>query len=379
MDAERIRVLLVDDDQGDFEMTRAMIAEIADRAIELDWASSYEEGVHAFEEGEHDVYIVDYKLEDRSGIDLLHEARRRSTEAPVIMLTGRGSRDVDMEAMRAGAADYLDKGRLDPELLERSIRFALQRSRAERALRESEARGRGMFEHLPIGLYRTSPDGEFLDANPALVRILGYPDDETLRETYAPRLYVNDDDRDRLWELLECHGAVRGFESWIRRADRREARVRTTARLHRNPDGSVAYVEGSVEDVTEAGREQRAPIDRERFRCVFEEVPVGIALVELDGEIMLANPAFGRIFGWDPADAQGRSYPDLVEEGRRAELLEKFRAVARGEREQETAERSWIAADGGAVRARSKTRLIRNRRGEPNHVLVLFEDGRMTD
>src|SRR5690606_16479820 len=123
------------------------------------------------------------------GLDLVREAKERRVRAPMIMLTGRGTREVDLEAMRAGAADYLVKGRIDPDALERSIRYALERRRAQEALRDSEERHRGMFDHLPIGLYRATPGGEFMDANPALVRILGYPDPQTLRDVHSRNLF----------------------------------------------------------------------------------------------------------------------------------------------------------------------------------------------
>jgi len=371
---ERIKALLVDDDQGDFEMTRAMISKIETQEIELEWVSTYEEGIDALEENEHDVYLVDYYLEDRTGMDLLREAERRSLRAPLIMLTGRGDREVDLEAMRAGAADYLVKGRIDPELLERSIRYALERFRAERALRESEARHRGIFDHLPIGLYRTTPEGEFVDANPALVRILGHPDRDTLRGRYAPSFYVNPDDRERFWELLETEGVVRGFESWIERADGREARVRNTARIHRNRDGSVAYVEGALEDVTAAYRARDAESGRERFRSVFEEGAAGIALVDLDGIVMEVNPAFRRSFGYSPGKAEGRALVDLASDDDRPLLTEALATVAAGERERDRDQRRWTAADGTTVPARTTTFLIRNSEGEPDHLLVLVED-----
>ena len=96
MDREKIRVLLVDDDQGDFEMTRAMLgsAERREFDYEIDWVATYEEGLDALKAEEYDVYLLDYFLEDRTGLDLLREVGRRGLCAPVIMLTGRGSRDV---------------------------------------------------------------------------------------------------------------------------------------------------------------------------------------------------------------------------------------------------------------------------------------------
>ncbi|NIT89909.1 MAG: PAS domain S-box protein [Gemmatimonadetes bacterium] len=374
VEAERIKVLLVDDDQGDFEMTRAMISKIETREIDLEWVSTYEEGIDALEEDEHDVYLIDYYLEDRTGMDLLREAERRSLHAPLIMLTGRGNREVDLEAMRAGAADYLVKGRIDPELLERSIRYALERFRAERALRESEARHRGIFDHLPIGLYRSSPDGELIDANPALVRILGYPDRDALAGRYAPSFYVNPEDRERFWELLETDGVARGFESWIERADGREARVRNTARIHRNRDGSVAYVEGALEDVTAAHRARDAESGRERFHAVYEEGAIGIALVDLEGIVMEVNPAFRRGFGYSAGKVEGRALADLAYAEERPALAKALGSVAAGERERDRGDRRWTTGDGTPVRARTTTSLIRNAEGEPDHLLVLFEN-----
>ena len=143
MDREKIRALLVDDDQGDFAVTRAMLEQIQRPKIELDWVATFEEGRDALAEDDYDVYLVDYFLEDRTGLDLLREAGRRQLQAPVIMLTGRGSHAVDLEAMQAGAADYLVKGEIGPAELERSIRYALDRLESLKALRESEERHRG--------------------------------------------------------------------------------------------------------------------------------------------------------------------------------------------------------------------------------------------
>ncbi len=251
--SQTIRILLIDDDQGDFEMTRVLVSNIARATIELDWVSSYEEGIDALKDQEHDVYLVDYFLEDQDGLKLVREAREMGIRKPMIMLTGRGSHAVDVEAMKAGASDYLVKGKVDSDLLERSIRYALDRQRADEALRDSEARHRGMFDHLPIGLYRTSTEGALMDANPALVHLLGYPDPETLQTTYAAELFVAPTDRQRFGEMLDQFGVVRRFETRLERTDGTHVLVRNTARAHRAEDGRILYVEGAVEDLTNAG------------------------------------------------------------------------------------------------------------------------------
>jgi len=107
LERESIRALLIDDEHSAFVMTRALLKQIERPTIELDWVATFEEGLEALAGDEYDVFLVDYFLGDRTGLDLLREARRHRLQAPAIMLTGRGSHDVDLQAMRAGVADYL--------------------------------------------------------------------------------------------------------------------------------------------------------------------------------------------------------------------------------------------------------------------------------
>ena len=104
-----------------------------------------------------------------------------------------------------------------------SIAFveALNRKRAEEALRESEERHRSLFQDIPVGLYRSTPGGQILDANPALVEMLGYPDLESLREAKAAGTYVNAEDRRRWQTLMESEGvSEREAISWITKVDK---------------------------------------------------------------------------------------------------------------------------------------------------------------
>jgi diguanylate cyclase (GGDEF)-like protein len=126
--AEPLKVLLVEDDEDDFLLARGLLSEVGGRKVDLRWAASYQEALRAIESGGHDVCLVDYRLGERTGLELLREARCGDCKAPMIMLTSQNDYDLDAEAMRAGAADYLVKGRVDTSTIERSIRYALQRS-----------------------------------------------------------------------------------------------------------------------------------------------------------------------------------------------------------------------------------------------------------
>lgn len=133
--AERgVRVLLVEDDEEDALLVREWLAESETVKFDVAWVRTYQAALESSERGQPDVYLVDYQLDQHSGVDLIRTLIARGGIAPVILLTGMGSRKVDMEAMQAGAADYIAKKQLSADMLERAIRYALERKRAEVAL-----------------------------------------------------------------------------------------------------------------------------------------------------------------------------------------------------------------------------------------------------
>src|SRR5476651_2721806 len=107
MDKKPIRVLVIDDDEEDFFLTRDMLAGVDRKQFQLDWQATYEAGLDCILQGQHDAYLIDYRLGARSGLELLREAIAKGSRAPMILLTGQGDHEVDLEAMRAGAADYV--------------------------------------------------------------------------------------------------------------------------------------------------------------------------------------------------------------------------------------------------------------------------------
>lgn len=129
MDTSPIRVLLVDDDHDDYVIMRDLFLEIEAGKFRLEWVDTYDAAIARMLRNEHDVYLVDYILGERSGLELLKEAVKNGCKAPIILLTGKGAQEVDVAAMKAGASDYLDKGEIGPSLLERSIRYAIERKR----------------------------------------------------------------------------------------------------------------------------------------------------------------------------------------------------------------------------------------------------------
>ncbi|MEA2545434.1 MAG: hypothetical protein QOI09_707 [Chloroflexota bacterium] len=138
----RTRVLLVDDELDEFIICRDLLLRAGAPGYTLQWARTFEAGLDMLEHDQPTVCLVDYQLGLRTGLDFVRVARLTgvASEIPLIVMTGRGDRGIDADAVEAGAADYLDKLDLTPALLERSIRHSLERAAASRALRASERR-----------------------------------------------------------------------------------------------------------------------------------------------------------------------------------------------------------------------------------------------
>ena len=134
MEHQEIRILLVEDDEEDYIITRDLLSEARGVRFRLDWVRRYEAALEAMEADQHDVWLVDYRLGAYSGLDLVRQVAGRDYAIPIIVLTGQGSYEVDVEAMKAGAVDYLVKGEISAPLLERSIRYAVRRERSRRWL-----------------------------------------------------------------------------------------------------------------------------------------------------------------------------------------------------------------------------------------------------
>lgn len=125
IDAKSYKLLLIDDDEDEYILTRDLVNDMQGHH-KLDWVDQYETGIKWVLQGAHDVYFVDYFLGDKTGVDLLKAVRERGSRAPVIILTGLDDNGIDLEALEAGATDYLQKSAINATLLERAIRYAVR-------------------------------------------------------------------------------------------------------------------------------------------------------------------------------------------------------------------------------------------------------------
>ncbi|HWM90382.1 MAG TPA: EAL domain-containing protein [Thermoanaerobaculia bacterium] len=254
MPAEPVRVLLIDDDEDDHVLTAALLSEIGRERFRLDWISRYDEALQAIGGRSHDVYLLDFHLGERNGLELLREAVEGGCRAPIIMLTGLGDRDVDLEAMRFGAADYLSKTKLDAPLLERSIRYALERARTLEALRESEERYSLAARGANDGLWDWNLRTGAIYFSPRWKAMLGLADGEVSDQPVDWLSRVHPEDLERLRSDLDAHleGLTPHFEC-EHRLLHRDGSFRwmlTRGMAVRGEDGQACRIAGSQTDTT---------------------------------------------------------------------------------------------------------------------------------
>lgn len=124
------RVLVVNENPDDFGFLLNLFFQIPNRSYQTDNVSTAQEGLEALRRQEHDVILVDFKPGSDFGFDFLRQAiQKEKSQVPIIILSGLEGHDLDLESMNLGAADFLNKNKLDPDILERSIRYALERKR----------------------------------------------------------------------------------------------------------------------------------------------------------------------------------------------------------------------------------------------------------
>jgi two-component system sensor histidine kinase/response regulator len=151
-----IQVLVIDDDQDDLFILTDLLGEVHDQNFQFEWASSYEKGKFALSHKTHDVCFLDYRLGPQTGLDLLNEVINDDCKIPIILLTGYGEHEVDLEAMRVGAADYLVKDQITSTLLERSIRYSVHRAQSLENRKQMEAQILMQDRLASVGLLASS-------------------------------------------------------------------------------------------------------------------------------------------------------------------------------------------------------------------------------
>jgi len=245
-------VLLVDAHADDERLVRDELALIRGQSFAVEVARSIAEALVRVRQGRIDVILLDLNLPDSLGLTTFLRLQPKAGDIPIVVLVGQVDEDLGLEAVERGALDYLIKQQIVSNLLVKALRYATERTHTLLALKASETRYRELYENVVAGVFQTTPDGKFMAANPALVRMLGYgSEDELLELDIARDIYMFPEDRAN-WIRNIGTGEIRNAELTLKRLDGRKIVVLENSRAVTGDDGEVRYYEGTLTDITEA-------------------------------------------------------------------------------------------------------------------------------
>ena len=252
---EPLRVLLVEDDEDDYLITRDMLA-TQDRArFTLDWCAEFTEALEAIRQQRHDVYVIDYRLGRHTGLELVREGFATRPRAPVIILTGASDYEIDLEATALGVTDYLVKQDLEPAGLERSIRYAVSHQRAIDDLIQSEERYALAVRAANDGIWDWDLRSDRIYFSPRWRAILGQTERSGDEDPAAWFDLVHSDDVLRLRAAIDAHvaGHTSHLESEhrMRHADGTWRWVLSRGLAIRGSNAEVTRMAGSLSDITD--------------------------------------------------------------------------------------------------------------------------------
>lgn len=318
--ADELRLLIIEDNRVDATMVRALLADELGETQRSVWAQTLGASRAPLQSFTPSCVLLDLGLPDSEGLDTLREVIALAPETPVVVFTGLDDERAGQEAVTNGAQDYLVKGKTNGSLLVRSIRYAVERKRAETARRWSEERFHLAVDSLvdPLFIMRSVRDaaGEIVDftydyANGAACALLRLPPENLIGRhlldvapAHRGELFAA---YRRLVETGEPLTGERRYEG--RLGNRAQVAVVMDVSAVRLGDG---YLMSARDATARKSAEEALLASEERFRALIEHSTDIILVIHADGRLLYASPAAQRVLGHDPASLVGTSALDLV-------------------------------------------------------------------
>ena len=258
-----IRVAVIDDDEDDFFIISEYIHAINRKQFVIDWYSDYASAIEQIRNGNYHIYFADYFLGSKTGLDLLREAAAMKCDRPIVLLTGFGSKDIDISAMQAGATDYLAKSELTSEKLERCIRYALERFAILKELKTRENKYRNLFEGSKDAVFISDTSLVLTEVNYSAVQLLCSANGRlTGRSLYD---FIPDAvQKARIADLVKTSGNIDDLEIKVV-DDLKEVKSCLLSLYVQEDEDRKPHVHGIIHDITNIKKAELANLQAEKL------------------------------------------------------------------------------------------------------------------
>jgi PAS domain S-box-containing protein len=308
------RLLLVEDNPGDADLIREMLEGAGPAGFSIETVPRLSDAVSRLKSNAIDLVLLDLGLPDSSGLETFLKLKAAVPDVPTIILTGNVDQETAVTAVKAGAQDFLVKGRLSGDLVMRSILYALERTRIERSLFVSERKFRRLYESMIDAYVQVDMTGRIVECNKAYTDLLGYTKEELLQLSYI-------DITPERWRAAEAdivkkqvlpRGYSDLYEKEYQRKDGTLVSIELRTSLLKNEAGQPTGLWAIVRNISER---KRSEAERELLRAAIEQVGETILITDTRGIIQYVNPALTRITGYSKEEVIGQN-PRIFNSGR---------------------------------------------------------------
>ncbi|MEN6425635.1 MAG: PAS domain S-box protein [Phycisphaerales bacterium] len=301
-----LRLLIVEDDIVDRKLLERLLAQSSLGACEVRHANTLGAALDLLKDLSFDVVLLDLGLPDSQGMDSVSRLQSQAPHLPIIVLSGLDDERTATQAVQIGVQDYLIKGQVDASLLMRSIRYALERKKAERQLQATELRYRTIFENSAVAIMMADENRQLVSWNKFTEQLLGRGE-EQLRGRDVATLYPPEE-----WEKIcalsiRRRGMQHHLETKMICGNAEVIDVDISLSVVHDSDGRITGSIGVIRDVTERKHMEEALRRSERrFRQVAENAREWIWEVDAEGVYTYASPVIEKILGYKAEELVGK-------------------------------------------------------------------------
>jgi sigma-B regulation protein RsbU (phosphoserine phosphatase) len=352
MENQLLKVLLISGDADSARHLGELLLCAAD-TVDVTVEPTADAGLSMLATNSFDAVLFDIPAVNTAALFQITLLTTKAPQLPVLVV-GPGEDEAFLaEAVFSGAQEYLGREQLAATTLRHAIHCSIARQQERIALVEEKENYYGIFDHLVEGIFRTSPNGNYLMANVALAKIYGYGSPVEVManiKDIANRLYVEPNRREEFVRLMQESDTLSGFVSQIYRKDGSIIWIEENCRAVRDGQGRLLYYEGTVEDITQQRQTEEALKRSESlYHSLVETMPQGVFRRDLQGRFTFANQPYCKFHQRPPEEIIGKTDYDffpkaaadkywhddlnLMENGETMDILEQVVAPVTGEKQ----------------------------------------------